>query len=535
MLRFVRDSRTWRALLFHASALATGTAAFMLLLIGWLMAGLFAITPLVIPILIGFAWAVHLLARAEAWLARELVGARSAEASEPARARGFWRSGIVVLSDRRFWTQQAYLTLRVLVGWPLAVFELALLAAALENIAAPIYYRWLPQDTGRNGINYAIWQADTLPKALLLVPLGVALLLVALALARPLGAIFRRLADGLLVADAGTPSVTLGRKALAWHAAASAGIGTVLCLIWALTTRAYFWPVWALMPLATVLAVHAWVWLLGERPSIWRRRGMTQALAIHLGVAVALFGMEVGIWAASGRGYFWPAWILLGLASAAAVHWVVVLTRRADRLEVTRAGAVDVQEADLRRIERDLHDGAQARLVALGMSLGMAEQKLAADPESARELVAEARVGLGEALRELRDLARGIRPPVLTDRGLEAAVAALADQSPVPVGVTADVVPRPAGAVETAAYFVVAEALTNAAKHATPTRVDVRLERRGDLLRVDVEDDGGGGADAEGGGLRGLRQRVEALDGSLSVTSPAGGPTVVHAELPCGS
>jgi signal transduction histidine kinase len=149
--------------------------------------------------------------------------------------------------------------------------------------------------------------------------------------------------------------------------------------------------------------------------------------------------------------------------------------------------------------------------------------------------VTEARDGVGDALRELRDLVRGIRPPVLADRGLEAAITALADRSPVRVDVTANVDPRPEDRVETAAYFVVAEALTNAAKHADATRVDVRIERLGPVLRVEVIDDGHGDADPSGSGLVGLRRRVEALRGNLTVSSPAGGPTVVRAELPCGS
>ena len=142
---------------------------------------------------------------------------------------------------------------------------------------------------------------------------------------------------------------------------------------------------------------------------------------------------------------------------------------------------------------------------------------------------------MGEALQELRDLARGIHPPILADRGLAAAISALADRSPLPVDVDADVSERPAPAVETAAYFVAAEALANAAKHASPSAVHVRIARRGGLLSLTIEDDGVGGADPAGPGLRGLRQRVEALDGTLTVDSPAGGPTIVSAELPCGS
>jgi signal transduction histidine kinase len=211
------------------------------------------------------------------------------------------------------------------------------------------------------------------------------------------------------------------------------------------------------------------------------------------------------------------------------------LTQRIETLTTTRAGAVDQQEAELRRIERDLHDGAQARLVALGMSIGMAEQKMADDPEGARQLLEEARTGAGQALKELRDLARGIHPPVLADRGLEAAVTALADASPLRVAVHADVGQRPAAPVESAAYFVVAEALANAGKHSQAKRVDIRMIRDEDVLTVEVADDGVGGADPGGSGLSGLRRRIEALDGTLRVASPAGGPTVIRAEMPCGS
>ena len=204
-------------------------------------------------------------------------------------------------------------------------------------------------------------------------------------------------------------------------------------------------------------------------------------------------------------------------------------------LETSRAGAVDVQESDLRRIERDLHDGAQARLVALGMNLGLAEQRLAGDPETARELVVEARAGVEAALKELRDLARGVHPPVLTDRGLEAAIASLAHASAIPVDITADVPERPPAVVETAAYFVVAEAMANAAKHAGATQIEVRLERRSSILVVEVADNGRGGADASGSGITGLRRRVEALDGTLAIASPSGGGTTLRAELPCAS
>jgi len=209
------------------------------------------------------------------------------------------------------------------------------------------------------------------------------------------------------------------------------------------------------------------------------------------------------------------------------------LAERVDVLTTTRAGAVDAQAAELARIERDLHDGAQARLVALAMSLGMAQEKLDSDPAQARELLAEARGEARTALTELRDLARGIHPPILADRGLEAAITSIAARSPLSVTIEADLPRRPPAAVEGAAYFVVAETLANATKHSGARAVLVRLALRDGTLAVEVADDGRGGADPRGSGLLGLRRRVAALDGTLSVVSPDGGGTTLHAEIPC--
>jgi signal transduction histidine kinase len=210
------------------------------------------------------------------------------------------------------------------------------------------------------------------------------------------------------------------------------------------------------------------------------------------------------------------------------------LAERVDELTRTRRGALDVQAAELRRIERDLHDGAQARLVSLSMLVGRAEEQLADRPEVAA-LVRRAREEAGAAIGELRDLARGIAPPVLADRGLGAAVQALGARAPMPVVVDVLDEQRPPPVVETAAYFVVAEALTNVAKHAGGAPARVRVSRDERRLLVEVCDEGPGGADPRGGGLTGLRHRVEAIDGTLSVTSPDGGPTTIRAELPCAS
>jgi signal transduction histidine kinase len=326
------------------------------------------------------------------------------------------------------------------------------------------------------------------------------------------------------------------RRALQIHAAVVAAISGGMVLVWALTGGGSFWPYWIAIPLAAPLGVHAVVEQLEVKPELWRRKGMTRGLATQVGITGVVELFLIATWLGSTPGgYFWPAWPFLAFLVAAAAHWAIVQSLRVDHLEAVQSETVEQQDTDLRRIERDLHDGAQARLVALGINLGMAEQKFETDPDAARALVTEARTGVGDALRELRDLVRGIRPPVLADRGLEAAISALADRSPVPVDVVAHVDPRPDDPIETAAYFVVAESLTNVAKHAGATRVDVRLERVGQLLKVEILDDGHGQADPLGPGLIGLRRRVEALGGRLTVTSPFGGPTIVRAEIPCGS
>jgi signal transduction histidine kinase len=212
------------------------------------------------------------------------------------------------------------------------------------------------------------------------------------------------------------------------------------------------------------------------------------------------------------------------------------LVAKVEEARARRTMAVDVAAAERRRIERDLHDGAQQRLVALAMDLGMAREKFAKHPEQARALLDEAHDEAKRALSELRNLARGIHPAVLTDRGLDAALSALAGRSPVPVEVSVELARRPPPTVESAAYFVVAEALVNVAKHAAARRAAVRVTLEDGLLVVEVRDDGVGGAEPRAGtGLAGLADRVTAVDGRFTVSSPAGGPTVIRAELPCES
>jgi signal transduction histidine kinase len=210
------------------------------------------------------------------------------------------------------------------------------------------------------------------------------------------------------------------------------------------------------------------------------------------------------------------------------------LELRVRHLAQTREESLDTGAAELRRIERDLHDGAQARLVAMGLTLDAAGRLIDTDPAAARALLIEARDASAKALGELRDLVRGIHPPVLADRGLAAAVRGLALDAAVRVRVIGDLDGRVPAPVESAAYFAVSELLANVAKHAGAGAAEVDLRHEADALRISVRDEGVGGADpARGTGLHGIGRRLAAFDGVLAVSSPAGGPTVVTLEVPC--
>ncbi|WP_406477427.1 sensor histidine kinase [Streptomyces platensis] len=231
-------------------------------------------------------------------------------------------------------------------------------------------------------------------------------------------------------------------------------------------------------------------------------------------------------------------WVIHGLTQVdrVMVHGLLgpsLLATRVSQLESDRGVVVDTAAADLRRIERDLHDGAQARLVALAMDLGLAKEKLTEDPQAAAKMVDEAHGEVKTALQELRDLARGIHPAILTDRGLGPALSALSARCTVPVTVTVDLDRRPAAAIEGIAYFTASELLQNVSKHARATSATLDVWCTADRLMVLVADNGQGGAHTGSGtGLAGLAERLDAVDGLLIVDSPAGGPTCITAELP---
>ncbi|MEW2120162.1 sensor domain-containing protein [Streptomyces sp. NPDC005474] len=377
---------------------------------------------------------------------------------------------------------------------------------------------------------------------LLVTFLGIPVLAVGLAGCRGFGVLERKMARGLLGLDIPEPEPVRARRsgATGWMGAVLKSgtswrhlLYSVLHLPWALfsfVVAVIFWVYgWAL------LTYPLWFWL-------FPMYGGQDGLQLYGDETHSVYldnPFEITVTA------------LVGLLFTIATPWIVRALTQVDRvmvqgllgpsrlvtrvveLESDRGVVVDTAAADLRRIERDLHDGAQARLVALAMDLGLAKEKLTEDPRAAARMVDEAHGEVKTALRELRDLARGIHPAVLTDRGLDAALSAVASRCVVPVRVDVDLTERPAAAIEGIVYFTVSELLQNVSKHARASGASVDVWRVENRLMLQVMDDGVGGADSGvGSGLAGLAGRLDAVDGILVVDSPVGGPTRVSAELP---
>ncbi|MEV7997131.1 sensor domain-containing protein [Streptomyces sp. NPDC086077] len=384
----------------------------------------------------------------------------------------------------------------------------------------------------------------SLGAGLLVTFLGIPVLAAGLAGCRGLGALERARARGLLGLDVAAPEpLRMHRNGLMGWMGAVLKSGTswrhllysVLHFPWAVfsfVVAVNFWAYgWAL------LTYPLWHWVL---PMYGGQEGLQlygdETHQIYLDNP-----FEITVTALVGLLFTLATpWIVraLTLVDRLLVHGLLGPSRLATRvveLESDRGVVVDTAAADLRRIERDLHDGAQARLVALAMDLGLAKEKLAEDPRAAARMVDEAHGEVKTALQELRDLARGIHPAVLTDRGLDAALSSVASRCAVPVHVDVDLASRPAPAIEGIAYFTVSELLQNISKHARATSAAVDVWRSEDRLMLQVTDNGVGGAEAGAGGgsgLAGLAERLDAVDGILVVDSPAGGPTRVTAELP---
>ncbi|THA72871.1 sensor histidine kinase [Streptomyces sp. A0958] len=382
----------------------------------------------------------------------------------------------------------------------------------------------------------------SLGAGLLVTFLGIPVLAAGLVMCRGFGMVERTRARALLKLDVADPAPARGRTGglMSW-------VGAVLKsgVSWRHLLYSLLHFPWAVFAFCVSLTVWAWGWAALSYP-LWH-----WAVPSHTGVrGIQLYGdsthevyldspLDLALTSVLGLVVvLLSAWVIRGLA---AVDRLMVagllgpsrLATRVTELESDRGVVVDTAAADLRRIERDLHDGAQARLVALAMDLGLAKEKLTADPEAAAKMVDEAHGEVKVALQELRDLARGIHPAVLTDRGLDAALSAIASRCTVPVTVEVDLASRPAQAIEGIAYFTVSELLQNVSKHSGATHASVDVWRTEDRLLLQVTDDGHGGADlTAGSGLAGLTERLDAVDGVLVVDSPVGGPTKVTAELP---
>ncbi|MFK0000278.1 sensor histidine kinase [Streptomyces werraensis] len=388
---------------------------------------------------------------------------------------------------------------------------------------------------------YAVTMVS-LGAGLLVTFLGVPVLAAALAGCRGIGSVERARARGLLGLDVGEPEpLRLKRQGFMGWVGAVLKSGTswrallysVLQLPWAVLSFTVTVTVWSLG--WSLLTYPLWFWVL---PTYAGQDGIQlygdEQRAIYLDNP-----FEIAVTAGVGLLFTLATpWIVRALTTVdrVMVHGLLGPSRLATRvveLESDRGVVVDTAAADLRRIERDLHDGAQARLVSLAMDLGLAKEKLREDPQAAARMVDEAHGEVKTALQELRDLARGIHPAVLTDRGLDAALSAVASRCTVPVQVEVDLSERPAPAIEGIAYFTVSELLQNVSKHSRATWAAVEVWRSEERLMLQVADNGVGGADlSRGSGLAGLAERLDAVDGILVVDSPAGGPTRVTAELP---
>ncbi|MET8828740.1 sensor domain-containing protein [Streptomyces sp. NPDC004610] len=377
---------------------------------------------------------------------------------------------------------------------------------------------------------------------LLVTFLGIPVLAGTLAGSRGLGALERVRARGLLRLEVAAPEPLRARKggAMGWMWAAlkdgaswRALLYSVLQLPWAVFSFSVALTVWVTG--WSLVTYPLWFWVLpvyGGQDGIQLYGDDTHQVYLDNPFEIAVTG-------AVGLLFVLAApWIVRALTTVdrLMVHGLLGPSRLATRvveLESDRGVVVDTAAADLRRIERDLHDGAQARLVNLAMDLGLAKEKLSEDPQAAARMVDEAHGEVKTALQELRDLARGIHPAVLTDRGLDAALSSVASRCAVPVRVDVDLVERPAPAIEGIAYFTVSELLQNISKHSRARSAWVDVWRVENRLMLQVTDDGVGGADsAAGSGLAGLAGRLDAVDGILVVDSPEGGPTRVTAELP---
>jgi hypothetical protein len=338
------QARTYRDLLFVAAAIPVAAVVLAVVLAGWIAVAVLAITPLVVPVLVGYRRAIGLLAGADARLSRSLLEV-TAEPPTSSGGEWFWGRAKAVLVDDMFWRQQAYLVLRMSVGFALAVAELSLLALGAWWTTYPAWYRWAEMNLGS-------WHFATLGRSLLFVLPGLVALVAAGWCARLFAGVSARLVRSLL---AGNPALQTAavtgksavvasesrrrsrRRVLTFHAGAVLALVLSQVVVWHSAGGGYFWPEWLMLPLGLVLALHAWVELVDE--AFANASAAARALALHAGTAVALGGFLTLVWAVTSTGYYWPGWVLFGLALPLGIHGIVVLARRRDRTDESTARA----------------------------------------------------------------------------------------------------------------------------------------------------------------------------------------------------
>lgn len=370
------------------------------------------------------------------------------------------------------------------------------------------------------GLGYLLGSLFTAAVALFALPV-----LIIPMMARAWASWHRRRADRLLLSPRSGPVRVGTWRVLGWLCTSivtslAFGLVVVLCAGNAVATAVTV-PLWWALPAGT----RAGGFAAGVPLSGWRT-------ALTLGTAQIVVFAALTYWLVPLLARLHARICVASLSPSAAER----LAQRVETLTETRAGAMHAHGAELRRIERDLHDGTQARLVAIAMRLGLARESLSEDPRTVARLLEEAHESTEEAMAELRAVTRTIYPPILADRGLAGALAALGTRSAIDTTLDIGDLGTIPAAVEAVAYFTIAEALTNAAKHSQATRTTVRVARDGDRLSIEVTDDGIGGADETlGTGIAGIRHRVLALDGTVRIHSPSGGPTTITVRLACGS
>ena len=518
----LREAATYRSLLFLGSAIPLGTLALTVLIVGWTLTAVFLITPAVVVVLVGFRAAVCGVARVEALIARELLGVNAVGSRHAlSGGHGFWGRAKATVADGAFWREQAYLALRAAVGWPAGIVALALPAASLYLVSLPLTYRWS---------HTVPWRIDTLQEAMLVLPLGVAGLVLSAHVVRLLARAWRPIAERLLqgsdpVAHDPRRLSVLRRRGLAAHAYAVAVLVGLVTLIWALTGRGTFWPCgccsvsrsrWPSMPGSSSSRSGPTCGAAACRRSRSRSRSASSRRSRLPDHDLAPVGL----------GYFWPVWSMLGFATIVLVHRVLVGRRGSDRdeleqrigvLETTRAGAVDEQEcgAAAHRARPARRRAGAARRARDEPRDGRAEAR-ATIPQAARRSWRRRGSASRRRSRSCATSRAGSTRRCSPTAGSRRRSARSPTRSAMPVVVTATS-ERPAAAVETAAYFVVAEGLPTPRKHASVERSTSAIARDGDALVVRGRRRRRGAAPTRpGAGSRGLRRRVEALDGTLT-------------------